>query len=172
MPEGLVVIGEIARAHGLAGELRVTPLTDDPARFEGLTECVLWDAPCDRRETRRVTAARRHGAAVLVTLAGCGSADEARALVGRLVALPRVAARPAGPGRLYAWQLEGCRVLTEEGRDIGVVSEIQPSPAQDLWVVRNGDREHLIPAVDEIVRDVDLAGRRVVIRPPDGLLEL
>lgn len=168
----LVVIGEIARPHGLAGQVRVTPLTDDPARFERVTECVLWDAARDRRETRRITAARRHGAAVLITLAGCQSEKDARALVGRLVALPADAALPPGPGRFYAWQLEGCRVLTEDGRLVGEVARVEQSPAQDLWVVRDGTREHLIPAVAEIVSEVDLAARRVVIRPPEGLLEL
>jgi 16S rRNA processing protein RimM len=168
----LVVIGEIARPHGLAGEVRVTPLTDDPERFEHVTECVLWDAARDRRETRRITAARRHGAAVLVSLAGCESADEARALTGWLLALPEDAALPPGPGRFYPWQLEGCRVLTADGRLVGEVARVEQSPAQELWVVRDGEREHLIPAVADIVSEVDLAARRVVIRPPEGLLEL
>ena len=168
----LVVIGEIARAHGLRGEVRVTPLTDDPERFERVRECVLWDAARDRREPRRITAARRQGDAVLVGFAGCESADDARALVGRLVALPEDEALPLGPGRFYPWQLEGCRVVTEDGRRVGEVARIERSPGHDLWVVADGAREHLIPAVPEIVSEVDLAGRRVVIRPPDGLLEL
>ena len=168
----LVVIGEIARPHGLSGEVRVTPLTDAPERFEHLRECVLWDAARDRRETRRITAARRHGSAVLVSLAGCASAEDARELVGRLLALPEEAALPPGPGRFYPWQLEGCRVLTEDGREIGRVSRVERSPAQDLWVVSDGVREHLVPAVAEIVSEVDLAARRIVIRPPDGLLDL
>jgi 16S rRNA processing protein RimM len=172
VPERLVVIGEIARAHGLAGEVRVTPLTDDPERFERVRECVLWDAARDRRETRRITAARRHGAAVLVSLAGCTSVEDAKALVGRLVALPADAALPPGPGRFYPWQLEGCRVLTEDGRQVGEVTGLERSPGHDLWVVKDGAREHLIPAVPEIVIEVDLAARRVVIRPPEGLLEL
>ena len=54
----------------------------------------------------------------------------------------------------------------------GEVSGIEPSPAHDLWVVRGVEREHLIPAVAEIVVDVDVDARRVVIRPPEGLLEL
>ena len=109
---------------------------------------------------------------MLVSLAGCESADAARALTGRLLALPEDAALPPGPGRFYPWQLEGCRVLTEDGRLVGEVAAVERSPAHDLWVVRDGAREHLIPAVAEIVSEVDLAARRVVIRPPEGLLEL
>ena len=135
MAERLVVIGEITRAHGLRGELRVRPLTDHPERFERVTECVLWDTARDRRERYRITAARRQGDAVLVSI-------------------------------------EGCRVLTEDGREVGRVTGIERGAAQDLWVVAGAGREHLIPAVPEIVLEVDLGARRVVIRPPDGLLEL
>jgi 16S rRNA processing protein RimM len=63
-------------------------------------------------------------------------------------------------------------VTTEDGREVGRVTGIERSPAHDLWVVAAGDREHLVPAVPEIVLEVDLAGRRVVIKPPEGLLEI
>jgi 16S rRNA processing protein RimM len=168
----LVVIGEIARPHGLAGELRVNPLTDRPERFVDLKQCVIWDKARDDRETRQIRAARVHGTQVLVSLSGVQSVDAAAALVGRLVAVPESEALPLAPGWFYPWQLEGARVVTEDGRDVGQVVRIDPSPGQDLWVVRDGDREHLIPAVPEIVLDVDIAAARVVIRPPDGLLDL
>ena len=167
-----MAIGEIARVHGLRGEVRVTPLTDHPERFERVTECVLWDATRDERETRRITTARRHGDTLLVTFAGCASPEDARALVGRLIALPRAEALPPPDGSFYPWQLEGARVTTEDGRLVGHVTGIERGGAQDLWVVANEGREHLIPAVPEIVIDVDVAARHVVIRPPQGLLEL
>jgi len=170
--DGLVAIGEIARVHGLRGEVRVTPLTDHPERFERVTECVLWDATRDERETRRITTARRHGDTVLVTFAGCASPEDARALVGRLIAVPRAEALPPPDGSFYPWQLEGARVTTEDGRLVGRVTGIERGGAQDLWVVAGDGREHLIPAVPDIVLDVDVAAGRVVIRPPDGLLDL
>ena len=172
MPGRLVVIGEITRTHGLHGEVRVRPLTDHPERFARVTECVLWDAARDRRESRRITAARRQGDAVLVSLEGCRSAADASVLVGWLVALPEAEALPLAPGHFYPWQLEGCRVLREDGHEIGRVTGIEPGAAQDLWIVAGDGREHLIPAVPEIVVDVDLGARRVVVRPPEGLLEL
>jgi 16S rRNA processing protein RimM len=108
MGQRLVVIGEIARPHGLRGEMRVTPLTDRPERFADVTDCVLWDRARDIRESCRVTGARRQGAAVLISLAGCETVEAAAALVGRLVALPEAEALPLPPGRFYPWQLEGC----------------------------------------------------------------
>ena len=168
----LVAIGEIGRPHGLGGEVRVTPLTDRPERFETLSECVLWDVTRNHRERCRVTAARRQGAALVVAIAGCETPEAAADLTGRLLAVPEAEALPPPEGHFYRWQLEGCRVLTEDGRDVGRVLRVESAPAQDLWVVGDEAHEHLVPAVPEIVRDVDIKARRVVIRPPDGLLEL
>jgi 16S rRNA processing protein RimM len=171
MTERLVVIGEVSRVHGLRGEVQVNPMTDRPERFEGLSGCVLWDASRDERETRRISTARLHGSVVLLRFEGDDSPEAAARRVGRLVAVPESEALPVPPGQFYPWQLEGARVVTEDGRDVGRVVRIERG-AQDLWVVAAGEREHLIPAVPEIVLDVDLAARRVVIRPPEGLLDL
>ena len=170
--DDLVVIGEVTRAHGLRGEVRVVPQTDHPERFERLRECILWDPGHDERTVRRVRGARRQGDVVLLSLVDCDSPEAAAALAGRLVALPRAEALPPPPGHVYPWQLVGCRVTMEDGRVVGELSRIEPAPGQDLWVVRGPEREHLIPAVPEIVIEVDVDARRVVIRPPEGLLEL
>lgn len=84
--------------------------------------------------------------------------------VGEIPGLP--------PGQFYIADLEGCRVVTEDGGEVGAFLRVEPGPAHDLWVVGAGDREHLIPAVAEIVVKVDTGGRTIVIRPPEGLLEL
>lgn len=148
------------------------PHTDRPARFEGLAECLLWEPATDGRTRHRIAGMRWQGEAVLLSLVGCDSPEAAGALVGRLVALPRAEALPPPPGHVYPWQLVGCRVVTEDGGPVGELSGIEPAPAQDLWVVRGPERDHLIPAVPEIVLEVDVEARRVVIRPPEGLLEL
>src|SRR2546429_7128774 len=110
MGQRLVVIGEIARPHGLRGEMRVRPLTDHPERFAAVTECVLWDRARDTRERCRVTGARRQGAAVLISLAGCETGEAARAPLGRLVGLPGAQALPLPPGQVYTWAVAGRRV--------------------------------------------------------------
>lgn len=166
-----MVIGEVSRVHGLRGDVQVRPMTDRPERFEGLSGCVLWDASRDERETRRISTARVHGAVVLLRFEGDDSPEAAQRRIGRLLAVPESEALPLPEGSFYPWQIEGARVVTEDGREVGRIARIETG-AQELWVVADGDREHLIPAVPEIVIDVDLAAGRVVIRPPDGLLDL
>jgi len=82
------------------------------------------------------------------------------------------AASEGGSIRFNIADLEGCRVVTEAGGEVGRFLRADPGPAQDLWVVAAGDREHLIPAVAAIVVRVDPASRTIVIRPPEGLLDL
>ncbi len=168
----LVVLGEILRTHGLDGAVRVRAISGHPGRFASLEECVVWDAESDTRVRGRIERASQEGDRVLVKLAGIDDREGAQALVGRLLAVPEREALPLPEGQFYPWQLEGCRVETEDGVVVGEVRGIEHSPAHDLWVVATGERECLVPAVPEIVVDVNLADRRVVIRPPEGLLEL
>jgi 16S rRNA processing protein RimM len=167
-----VAVGEIVGAHGLGGDLRVVPLTDRPERFEGMTECVVWDEARGTRETRGIRRVRRQGNLIILGLVGCHSPEAARLLVGRVVAVPASRALPLAPGQFYAWQLEGAKVVDEDGHEIGRVTRVDRGAGHDLWAVQGPEREHLIPAVPEIVLEVDIAAGRVVIRPPAGLLEL
>jgi len=169
----LVAVGEVLRPYGLGGEVRVRALTDRPGeRFGALRDCVLWEPDIDRRETCRVAACRLEGETVLVKIDGIDSPEDARPLVGRLIAVDQADALPAPEGHFYPWQMAGARVSTRDGRMVGTFVGIDASSAQTLWVVAHGGRERLIPAVPEIVVDVNLAERRIVIDPPEGLLEL
>jgi 16S rRNA processing protein RimM len=169
----LVAVGEVLRPHGVRGDVRVRALTDRPAeRFGGLKDCVLWQPDRGQRRAGRVADCRIEGDTVLVKLEGVDSPEDARALSGWLIAVERTEALPPPEGRFYPWQLEGARVQTRDGRVVGTFAGIDSAGAQELWVVTDGEREHLIPAVAEIVVDVSVAERRVVIDPPEGLLEL
>lgn len=168
----LIALAEIVRPHGLRGEVKALLLTDDPGQLAKLEECYLWDAASDARRPCRVKQCRVQGRAALLALEGIRSIAEAQALVGRLVAVPEEALAPLPPGTFYASALVGASVVTEDGVLVGEFVGLEGAPGQDLWVVRAGGREHLIPAVAEIVREVNVAARRITIRPPEGLLEL
>jgi 16S rRNA processing protein RimM len=170
---GLVAVGEVLKPYGLRGEVKVRPLTDQPQeRFERLGDCFLWEPESGRREPCRVASSRFEGDTVLVRLEGVESPEAARAFAGRLLAVEREQALPAAPGRFYPWQMEGAAVQTPDGRTVGRFARVESGGAQELWVVDDGAREHLIPAVPAIVLEVNVAERRIVIDPPEGLLEL
>jgi len=166
----LVAVGRVIRPQGRRGEVRLVALTDDPGRLRELAECHLVPPPGGER--RAVEAVWFQGDAPVVKLEGSESIADAEALVGRFVSIPGAAVRPLPPDHFYAFDLIGCQVETPDGTPVGVVDEVRNGPAHDWWVIRAGTHARLVPAVLAIVERVDLARRRVVIRPPEGLLEL
>ena len=169
----LVAVGEVLRPYGLRGELKVRPLTDRPReRFAALPECFVVDRRTDRTERHRIADYRVERDEVFVRFEGVESPEDARQFQGRLLAIEREAALPLEPGHFYPWQLEGADVVTTTGQRVGRFVRVEGSEGQALWVVVDGEREHLVPAVPEIVVDVSVADRRIVIDPPEGLLEL
>ncbi len=169
----LVAVGEVLKPYGLSGEVKVRSLTDRPhERFRTLRECFLWEPDLDRREACRIASCRFDGETPLVKVDGIDSPEAARRLAGRLLAVERAQVLPAPEGSFYPWQLEGARVQTPDGRVVGSFVGVESGGAQDLWVIAHEGRERLIPAVAEIVLEVNVAERRVVIDPPEGLLDL
>jgi 16S rRNA processing protein RimM len=169
----LVAVGEVLRPWGLAGEVRVKPLTDRPEeRFRQLRECVLWEPAADRREDCRITGCRFDGEELFVRMEGVTSPEAAKRFSGRLLAVAREDALPAPEGSFYPWEMAGAVVETRDGRRVGEFVGVDDNSAQPLWIVTDQGREHLVPAVPEIVVDVNVAARRIVIDPPEGLLDL
>ncbi len=166
----LIAVGRILRPQGRRGEVRVQLLTDEPGRLAELTDCYL--VPPEAGEPVRIETVWFQGPVPVVKLAGTDSIGAAEALAGRLLSIPRAAARPLAVDRFYAFDLLGCAVRTPDGRALGVIAEVNPGPAHDFWVVRAGEREWLLPAVTAMVERVDLGSRVVVVTPPDGLVEL
>ena len=169
----LVAVGEVLRPWGLQGEVRVKPLTDRPTeRFGSLRQCVLWEPVPDRREPCRIASCRLEGETVLLRMEGGTSPEDARRFTGRLLAVAQEDVLPAPEGHFYPWEMAGAAVETPDGRRVGEFVRVEGSEGQPLWVVAGDGREHLVPAVPEIVVEVNVAKRRIVIDPPEGLLEL
>ncbi len=166
----LVAVARVLRPQGRRGEVRLEALTDAPARIADLAEC--WLVPPPAGERRPVEAVWFQGPAPVVKLGGTDTLADAERLVGRALAIPREAVRRLPPDRYYAFDLVGCRVETPAGACLGTVAEVSAGPEHDYWTVRQDGRAWLLPAVAAIVARVDLAGRRIVVEPPEGLVEL
>lgn len=168
-----VGIGEITAPQGVRGEVRVLPLTDFPDRFETLAE-VWLGAP--RQELVAIESVRPHKGFFLVKFRGIDDRDQAETLRGVRLEIEEEDLVPLKPGEYYVHQLQGCQVLTVEGRSLGTLVDVYRTGANDVWVVqgdvsRGEAREVLIPALKDVVREVDLEARRLVIAPLPGLLD-
>ncbi len=145
-------------------------MTDDPERLRKLLDVFIGTEE-DDAVPMKVEAVRLLHRSVVLKIAGVDDRTAAEALKGRFVFVAaKNLARPR-KGRWFVHDIIGCAVATLDGRDVGKVADVMKSGAQDIWVVRNGPKEYLIPVVGEFIVSVDVAGRRIVIRPIEGLLD-
>jgi len=171
-----LVVGRVVKAHGIGGEVVVDVRTDDPyERFApGST---LRARARDKTERRLVVdSMREHSGRLLVRLEGVASRGAADALRGSLFVVDVADLPPIDdPDEFYDHQLEGLRVRTTAGLDVGTVAEVLHTAAGEILAVRptEGDGpEILVPFVGAIVTAVSLEDGVVEIDPPDGLLDL
>ena len=175
-----LTVGRVVKAHGIGGEVVVEIRTDDPAaRFAPGNTLRAKRSRGGGEEVSYVVAdAREHGARLLVRLAGVADRVAADALRGSLFVVDSDDLPPIDePDTYYDHQLEGLRVRTTTGRDVGVVAEVLHTAGGELLAVRRGadgaDKDEvLVPFVGAIVRSVSLQDRLVEIDPPEGLLDL
>jgi 16S rRNA processing protein RimM len=143
------------------------PADFDPETFVALKE-ILVDG--ERYQVLKAAKGRGH---ILVRLAGIDSRDQAEPLVGRQVQGEAHRFPELPPGEYYWFQILGLPVVhAEDGRVLGQLEEIWPTGAHDIYVVRQGKREVLLPAVEEVIQEIDLQAGVLKVRPPEGLLDL
>lgn len=161
-----VAVGRITRTHGVKGEVAVLPLSEIRARFGPGSTLFL-----DEREDRPVTVAgsRPHHQRLLVAFRGIDDRTAAEALRGRYLFVPASSSPSLPEGEYWGHDLVGCEVFAEDGRSIGRIREILHTQANDVWAVDGQDGEVLLPALKDVIEEVDVAGRRIVVREVPGL---
>ena len=170
----MVLIGRVVRPHGVRGEIKVLPETDDPARVQALGGLWLGARP-DRAVRREVESVRAQptsrGLMLIFRLRGVDTREAAEALQKQSVYCPESDLPPLEADEFFLHDLIGLPVLSEDGTPLGTLVRVLELPAHPVYVVRLEDgREAMAPAVPEIVVEVQ-PGSRIVIRPLEGLLD-
>jgi 16S rRNA processing protein RimM len=166
-----LAVGQVAGAHGIRGEIKVNILTDDPERFGRLSR--VW---LGRDEEEPVPwpleGYRLHHGRALLKLEGCDNRTLAESLRAHLVLVPLEEAIPLEEDEYYEHQIIGLGVWTSSGERLGEIEEILYTGANEVYIVRSdepGRKEILIPAIEEVVLEIDLEAGRMTIEPLAGL---
>jgi 16S rRNA processing protein RimM len=159
-----LTVGRVTAPFGVAGEVRVVTDTDFPER---LADRPLFVGPDHR--PMAVQRARQHGREMLLKLAGVDTVEAAEALRGAELSIAIADAAPLPPGRYYFHQIVGLQVFTIGGEHYGEVREVLSRPANDIYVVDHAGNEVLVPAIADVVKDIDVAAGRMVIEVIPGL---
>jgi 16S rRNA processing protein RimM len=167
----LILIGRIARTHGVRGDVLVNPETDFPEeRFvEGR---VLQLEMAGRTRPLTIATVRFHQGRPLVGFEGIDTMDAAEALVGAELKMPEAEIPPLADGMYYRHDLVGCEVTDTKGQPIGRVTSVDGPLERSRLVIAGPRGEVMVPMVGGICVSVDPAAKRIVVDPPKGLLEL
>lgn len=172
-----LVVGQLSKVHGISGELLVWPLTDHPESTfaPGVMLYLGEEIGRDVRSSGvqvEILEARAYRKGYLVRLQGIQTRNEAEELRGRYLLRPLGEVADLREGEMFYHQLLGMEVVTVSGERVGRVVEVYELQPADLLAVRGPGGLRHIPLVESVVQEVDVEGGRMVIDPPDGLLEL
>jgi 16S rRNA processing protein RimM len=165
----LVLVGRVARAHGNRGQVIVNVDTDFPDERFRVGAVVMVGPSATVRAIREV---RFHQGRPIIALEGIETMNEAEALAGAELKVPAAAAGTLPEHTYYHYDLIGCEVTDRSGQAIGRVTGVEGTMEMSRLVVAGSHGEVLIPLVAEICTEIDVVRRRIVVNPPDGLLDL
>lgn len=155
---------------GLHGEVKVSLLTDFPDRFKTLRG-VIVQTKDERQQEYQIDHVRYGAPFVYITFAGFSTLDQVDPLIGGLIQIPEEERAVLPEGSYYQYELQGIDVYLDEGTFLGKVDQILQTGSNDVFVIKSGKKEYLIPALHTVVKEIDIQKRRMVIHPIDGLLE-
>jgi 16S rRNA processing protein RimM len=167
----MAVVGQIARAHGNRGQVILNAETDFPVeRFGPGAEIFVERGGAVQKLT--VTSLRFQHDRPVVGIAGVETMNDAEALAGYELRVPADRLAPLPDGTFYRHDLVGCRVETRGGEPVGIVQGVEGTLDRSRLVIEGARGEVLVPLVPEICTTIDVQGKRIVIEPPEGLLDL
>lgn len=166
--DGLLLVGRVARAHGIKGHVIVNPETDFMEERFRIGQRILV-GPAERPREYEIEEVRFHQGRPIVRFGAVETMNDAEALAGSALWLREAELEPLPPGTFYRHDLVGCEVRRKDGEVVGHVTAVEGSIDRSYLVV---DEHMMIPLVADICVAVDMANRRVTIDPPDGLIDL
>lgn len=171
-PESLIIVARAVRTRGLKGELVADVLTDFPERFQQVSDVsgIGLDGKCVQLKLENHWFQNDR---MVLKFSGYDTIDSAKTLIGYEFGLPEAERVELPEDEFYDWELEGCSVEIEHGSTIGRVREVMRTGGVELLVVEDdARREHLIPMAETIVVGIDISRKKILIDPPEGLLDL
>jgi 16S rRNA processing protein RimM len=160
-----IVIGKIIAPHGVRGEFRLMPLTENPERYLEMKKLLL-----ENGKELTITSARFHKNMVLIKTEETTSMDEAELLRGKNVVVNTEDLPPLEPGRFYVADLIGFAVITMENDEVGKLSDVITTGSNDVFVIKNAaGKEIMITAIDTNIKDIDTKSRTIKVVLPQWI---
>lgn len=163
--EQRIKVGKITSSHGIKGEVKIYPLTDFPSRFKKGNKVYI-----DNKEMT-IERSRLQKKIYIVKFEGFDDINEILGFKDKYIEITREQLTTLKKGEYYVFDIIGCEVYDDKENYIGTVKSVFATGNNDVYVVKNNTKEHLIPAIKQVVSAIDVEGKKIIITPIEGLLE-
>ncbi len=164
-PEDLLVIGKAVKAKGVKGWVKVHSYAESPETFRGLTE--LYRVKDNTPAALPIEAVDQHKQTVLIKFLGRDGRADIEDIIGATLYMPKAAMAPCEEGEYYWYQLIGMTVETDGGSHVSTLTQILQTGSSDVYVVKGKGKEVLVPALREVIQEVNVQEKRLIIRPTE-----
>ena len=163
MNDEYIIVGKLGRTREVYGELYITPFTDFPDRFLGMTE--IYVSSKNSWELKKIVSSRMIGDRPVIKFEGVTSLEAAASLTNRELAVKKSQLVELPDDRFYIFDLVGCEVFDDSTDEtLGTIVDVEQYPANDVYVIETGDGSSArLPAVKQFVKSVDINGKRVTV---------
>ncbi len=169
IPENLLLIGKVVKPHGIRGWLKIKSYSESTTTFSRAGKVYLLKA--GRLEEWELTAVKPHKGHFLIELKGIEDRNKAEEYRNADVYIDKGVLKKE-EGEFFWYELIGIKVYLISGKYLGTIKHIFRTGSNDVYVVEEKEREYLIPAIEDVVKEIDLDSGKMLIEPIDGLLEL
>ena len=167
MKKEFLEIGKVVGTHGARGMVRIQPWSDDGAFLTGFNNFYLQNGET-KIELSKITP---HGNVVLAAVKGACSIEDAEKLRGQVLYIKRADAR-LPHGRYFVSEIIGAKVFDADSDALlGILTDVSSTGANDVWHIKNGEKEYLVPAIDDVIIDVNIDTDVIKIRPLKGIFD-
>lgn len=167
-------VGKIVNTHGIRGDVKVLPQTDfADQRFASGSKLLMVNEESGESREVKIVSSREQKNVYLIKLDGFNNINDVEKFKGWLLKISETEQGELEEGQYYYHQIIGCAVVTEDGEELGTISEILSPGANDVWVVdrpKSKGKQLLLPVIDEVVLDVNITDKRVTVRLMEGLI--
>lgn len=167
--DGFVSIGYITGTHGIKGDVKVHPLSDMPGRFDSLDRVYVFTKKGIIMEYQ-INGIKEVKGRIILSFTPPVTMSESEELVGGYIKVPESEVPALSEDTYYHFEIIGMEVFSEDGTYLGKIEEIFSTGSNDVYVVKDAEKEILIPAVHYVIKNVDIAGNRMVVTLIEGLL--
>lgn len=163
-----IIVGKIINTHGIKGEVKIYPLTDNNSRFKDLEYAFIGD----KKEKVYIEKSRDHKGLIILQFKEYGNINEVLKYKDEYLYVDKENLVELPDDHYFIFDLIGCEAFNSSGLSLGTITDVIQGPANDVYVLEDSlGKEHLIPAVRQFVKEIDVDSKKMIIDPIEGMIQ-